>query len=43
VLLVDEQRYPPCYEGPALREFRRTHLRAQELLRSSSTTSSTPT
>ena len=34
VLLVDEQRYPPCYEGAALQEFRRTQLRAQERLRS---------
>lgn len=34
LVLVDEQRYPPCYEGPELARYRREQLRAQELLRS---------
>ncbi len=34
LLLVDEQRYPTCYESRALLDFRRTELPTQELLRS---------
>lgn len=34
LLLVDEQRYPPCYESRAILDFRRTQLPTQELLRS---------
>lgn len=33
LLLVDEQRYPPCYEGPELARYRREQLPLQELLR----------
>src|SRR5918993_5253029 len=33
ILMVDEQRYPPVYESPALRHFRRTYLLTQEQLR----------
>ena len=33
ILMVDEQRYPPVYESPALRHFRRTYLLTQEALR----------
>jgi choline-sulfatase len=31
--MVDEQRYPPIYESPALQHFRRTYLLTQEKLR----------
>lgn len=33
LIMTDEERYPPIYEDAALREFRRTQLRAQEALR----------
>ncbi|MBB6672214.1 sulfatase-like hydrolase/transferase [Cohnella nanjingensis] len=33
VLLVDEERYPPIYENPEIRDWRRQNLIAQELLR----------
>ena len=33
ILMVDEMRYPPPYELPALRAFRATYLRTQNMLR----------
>lgn len=33
VLLVDEQRYPPVYENPEIRQWRRRHFAAQQFLR----------
>ncbi|KGR75622.1 arylsulfatase [Ureibacillus sinduriensis BLB-1 = JCM 15800] len=32
-LIVDEQRYPPCYETETLKEWRRDNLITQEILR----------
>ncbi|MFC7686056.1 sulfatase-like hydrolase/transferase [Ureibacillus sp. GCM10028918] len=32
-LIVDEQRYPPCYETEALKEWRKENLITQEILR----------
>ncbi|MDN4495267.1 sulfatase-like hydrolase/transferase [Ureibacillus sp. BA0131] len=32
-LIVDEQRYPPCYESEALKEWRKENLITQEILR----------
>lgn len=32
-LIVDEQRYPPCYESEALKEWRKDNLITQEILR----------
>ncbi len=33
ILMVDEMRYPPIYESQALKAFRATYLRTQEMLR----------
>lgn len=33
ILLVDEERYPPVYEGPAIRAWRQRNMRAQAFLR----------
>jgi choline-sulfatase len=33
ILMVDEMRYPPIYESAATKEFRRTYLQTQNLLR----------
>ncbi len=33
-IMVDEERYPPVYETPEIRDWRTTNLPAQELLRS---------
>ena len=32
-LIVDEQRFPPCYENEALKEWRKENLLTQEILR----------
>ncbi|MEB1809751.1 MAG: sulfatase-like hydrolase/transferase [Bacillaceae bacterium] len=33
IILVDEERFPTTYENEALKEWRKTHLKTQELLR----------
>jgi len=37
LIMTDEERYPPCYEDAALREFRRTQLPGQGALRARAT------
>lgn len=37
LIMTDEERYPPCYETDALREFRRTQLPGQASLRARAT------